>query len=94
MHALRPGGVRIPRGFKDSRTVVALEYRRYVLALLDRLGPLPRAADPMVRELRRSRPRRVRIGALPRTWSEPEAGAARERLPVRGAGCSCRESSS
>lgn len=49
MHALRPGGVRIPRAFKDPRTKVAIKYRGYVVALLERLGPLPRSADPHLR---------------------------------------------
>ena len=45
-HALRPGGVRIPRAFADHRTVAGHRYRAYTTAILARLGPL--SADGMV----------------------------------------------
>src|SRR5262245_54029548 len=50
MHALKPGGVRIPRAFESHKTPDGYTYRVYVTAILARLGPLPAHADPTLRE--------------------------------------------
>jgi hypothetical protein len=51
MHALKPGGVRIPRAYRDHRRVDGIRYRVYVTALLARLGgPLDAAAMGTVRQ--------------------------------------------
>lgn len=50
MHALKPGGVRIPRAFKSHKTPEGFVYRTYVMATLARLGPLPAHAEPTLRE--------------------------------------------
>lgn len=49
-HALRPGGVRIPRAFGNHKNQDGAVYRRYVLATLARLGPLPAHAEPTLKE--------------------------------------------
>jgi hypothetical protein len=41
---------RIPRVYKDHRTKVALQYREYVEAKMERLGQLPKDARPVLRE--------------------------------------------
>jgi hypothetical protein len=41
---------RIPRVYKDHRTKVALQYREYVEAKIQRLGTLPADAKPVLRE--------------------------------------------
>ena len=53
MHALRPGKSAIPRAFKDHRTVTAQAYRAYLVGIQARLGPLPPAALPTLREVGR-----------------------------------------
>jgi hypothetical protein len=50
MHALKPRGVRIPRGLASHKTHEGALYRAYILALIERLGPLPASAQPTLRE--------------------------------------------
>ena len=53
MRALRhPNGV-LPRGYLDHRTTDGRLYTSYLRAILDRLGPLPKSADPSLREVGR-----------------------------------------
>jgi hypothetical protein len=49
-HALKPRGVRIPRGLPNHKTHQGKLYRDYILALIERLGPLPASAQPTLRE--------------------------------------------
>jgi hypothetical protein len=51
VRALKPGGVRIPRAYKSHKSTDGYRYRVYVTALLARLGPLPAAATPTLREV-------------------------------------------
>jgi hypothetical protein len=44
----------VPRAYADHRRLQALQYREYVLAVVDRLGPLPRSATPILREAGRA----------------------------------------
>lgn len=72
-HALRPGGVRIPRVFADHRTPEGHAYRVYVTALLRRIGPLPKDAMPTLREAGRI------VVDLERLGQDRETARARNR---------------
>ena len=50
MHALKPGGVRIPRAFANHRTRDGHLFRVYVLAKQAAIGPLPPHAEPTLKE--------------------------------------------
>lgn len=50
MRVLRPGGVAIPRAFRNHRSKDGHRYRAHVCAILARLGDLPADARPTLRE--------------------------------------------
>ena len=53
MLALRHKNGVIPRGYPDHRTAQGRLYTSYLRAILDRLGPLPKSANPTLREVGR-----------------------------------------
>ncbi len=53
MLALRHKNGQLPRGYADHRTSEGRLYTSYLRAILDRLGPLPKSADPTLRDVGR-----------------------------------------
>lgn len=88
MRALRSAIGAIPRAFANHRTPAGYAYRVYLTALVARLGSLPKAAGPTLREVgrlvveleamgreleaARGRSRRRDVGRLRRQWSRCE----------------------